>query len=144
MRCQACDDTATCHVTDLVGGKLVEYHVCARHAVDLGALQGIEVQAPLTPDPEVLQAWADPIARQKIAAYMLPALCLAMMDESAKVRLLAAYSAAQLGSDAESAIGALRDLLRDPDERVRKVAQFAIEQIAPKEAHERQDRKTTS
>lgn len=32
MKCQKCNKEATVHVTDLVGGKPIEYHLCEEHA----------------------------------------------------------------------------------------------------------------
>lgn len=32
MKCQKCNKEATVHVTDLVGGKPIEYHFCEEHA----------------------------------------------------------------------------------------------------------------
>ena len=39
MKCQACDQPATCHVTDMVDGQAVEYHVCETHVHQVDKLQ---------------------------------------------------------------------------------------------------------
>ena len=69
------------------------------------------------------------MARQKMAAYVLPALCVALLDHEPEVRLHAAFRIMQHGSDAKSALGALRDALDDSDERVRKVVEVSIKLI---------------
>jgi protein-arginine kinase activator protein McsA len=38
MKCQACDEQATHHVTDLVDGEPVEYHICEKHLENLNSL----------------------------------------------------------------------------------------------------------
>ncbi len=37
MKCQSCDNPATLHVTELIAGEPVEYHVCEAHGQDLDA-----------------------------------------------------------------------------------------------------------
>ena len=80
-------------------------------------------------DPEIRKVLAEPVARQKMTAYVLPALCVALLDHNPELRLHAAFRIMQHGSDAKSALGALRDALDDSDERVRKVAEVAIKLI---------------
>ena len=80
-------------------------------------------------DPEFRKTVADPAARDKIAAYLLPPLCAALLDDNPEVGVLAAFRMMQLGSDGRSAGGALRDALRDRDERVRKVVEIALKYI---------------
>lgn len=129
MKCQACNEPATCHVTDIVGGKPFEYHVCEEHLDTLDTLKGQQPKSPPWDQLGILEAFADPAARQKMAAYLLPALCLALLDVQPEVRIRAADWLMALGSDAQSALGALQDALADPDERVRCVAAFVIEHI---------------
>jgi hypothetical protein len=136
MKCQACAEEATVHVTEIVAGKPVEYHVCGTH------LQGLDTLAPagvftepargigaFFNDARLREAWRDPAARETIAAHLVPALCLALLDQNAAVRVHAAFRLMALGGDARSALGALRDALRDPDERVRAAAEIAVEYI---------------
>jgi hypothetical protein len=80
-------------------------------------------------DPELRAAISDPAARQKLAAHLLPALCLALLDEQPEVRVAAVYRLFRFGPDAQSASGALRDALRDPDGRVRKATEIALKVI---------------
>jgi HEAT repeat protein len=139
MKCQACVKAATIHMTEIVAGGAVEYHVCEKHAEELsqlkpGALAAL-AQEPysglmtLLNDPEVRKALKDPVAKEKMAAYQLPALCLALLDENPAVRIEAGFHLMYWGADAKAALGALKDALKDADERVRKVAAAAIQQI---------------
>ncbi len=136
MKCQACDKPATHHVTELVANQPVEFHVCEAHLQDLESLG--PYARPTKPDagfasfvdaPELRAALRDPGVRKKMAAHLLPALCLALLDEQPEVRVAAAFRLMLLGPDARSACGALRDALSSPDERVRKAAQIALECI---------------
>ncbi len=132
MKCQKCHETATHHITEIVEGKLLEYHVCEEHAGELEPLKGPQGQGcskALRSYDEALEPFCDPAAQQKMAAYLLPALALALLDENAAVRILAANHMMFLEADAKSAIGALRDALNDPDDRVRTVADRAIRLI---------------
>jgi hypothetical protein len=136
MKCQGCDENATIHVTELADGKPVEYHVCEKHARELSSLKVTEARAhsPSSAyrwwdDAEIRSVFQDPISREKMAAYLLPALCVGLVDQNANVRVLAAFGLIQLGGDARSALGALRDAMDDPDDKVRRVAKLAIEFI---------------
>ena len=80
-------------------------------------------------DPQLRAAVFDEAARQRLAAHLLPALCLALLDQSPEVRVAAAYQLMCFGRDARSASGALRDAMTDPDERVRKAARIALQLI---------------
>jgi hypothetical protein len=139
MKCQRCDQPAAIHVTDVVDGHSVDFHVCEKHFHEVGSLP------PATPpgnqtggfgaflnDARLREAMFDPTAREKVAAYLLPALCLALLDERPQVRVAAAFRLMACGSDARSTLGALRDALNDPDERVRKAAEIASEAIQNK------------
>jgi hypothetical protein len=134
MKCQACEEQATHHVTELVAGKPEEYHVCEKH---LQALKGLEPEShgrragfrAFWDDPEIREVLRDAEARQKMEAYLLPVLCLALLDDKPEVRILSAYRLMQLGGNAQSAIQALRNALLDKDERLVKAAQIAIEWI---------------
>jgi hypothetical protein len=133
MKCQECNEPATCHVTEIVAGKAVEYHVCEKHACELDSLQGKEAkQHPLGPMSGPFEVLLDPVAREKLAAYLLPPLCLALLDENPAVRSLAAVWLSQIHEEAASAAGALRAALEDPDERVRSAARFALDMIERK------------
>jgi hypothetical protein len=141
MKCQACDKAATLHVTELVGGHPVEYHVCEAHFQNLEALQ--PKVGPTSPTKGLGAFWTDAglrvacndrLALEKTAAYLLPALCLALLDEKPEVRVMAAYRLTTLGSDARSALGALEGARHDPDERVRKAVEIALECIRSEEA----------
>jgi hypothetical protein len=127
MKCQACDKPATHHVTELVAGKPVEYHVCEHHAESVAELK----PAALSRGFPYPRFWVefDSTSREKLAAYLLPPLCIALLDPQPGVRILAAWSLIMLAPNARSAIGALRDALRDPDERVRRAAELAIKAI---------------
>jgi hypothetical protein len=136
IKCQECAQSATNHVTEIVAGKPVEYHLCDVHIKDLDTL---EPRLPPAKPPTGLSAfsddrelWAavcDQAVRQEMAAHVLPALCLALLHEKPEVRIAAVYRLMRLGSDARSAAGALRDALRDPDERVVKAAKVALDYL---------------
>jgi hypothetical protein len=136
MKCQVCSKAARVHVTDIVAGNPVEYHVCDAHVHELKTVESaFNTNRPLKTfvtfmeDPQLRQALQDPVARAEMAAHVLPALCLALLRPQAKVRIVAAFYLMYLGSDARSAASALRDALRDVDERVRRAAQIALEHI---------------
>jgi hypothetical protein len=136
MKCQACDQPATLHVTEIVAGEAVDFHVCEAHFDKLDSLpKDAARKRPYTDisgfvsEPELRAVLSDPVVRGKMAAHLLPALCLALLDEQPEVRIAAAYRLLKLGSDAKSASGALRDALRDPDERVRKAADITLKSI---------------
>jgi hypothetical protein len=131
MKCQQCEQAAKVHITELVNGQPVESHVCEKHAADIDSLQGSAVPGTHSrlPSPAAFEAIADASAREKLAAYLLPVLCLALRDEIIEVRVLACWWLSRLGENAQSAVGALRDALQDPDERVRDVAAVALERI---------------
>jgi hypothetical protein len=136
MKCQACEEVATHHVTEIVGGKPVDYHVCGAHLKNLGDLEPPKRQhekregiGAFMTDPELLDALRDAAAREKVSAHQLPPLCLALLDPKPEVRVGASFQLMLLGSDALSANGALRQALQDLDERVRKAAQAALEEI---------------
>jgi HEAT repeats len=141
IKCQKCAQPATNHITELVAGRTVEYHLCEVHLKDLDTL--VSKFPPAKPttgffgfgeDRELREALGDPAVRQEMAAYVLPALCLALLHEKPEVRIAAAYRLMQLGPDGRSAAGALRDALQDPDERVAKAARIALEYIETDEA----------
>jgi hypothetical protein len=136
MKCQACDQTATVHVTELAAGEPVEFHVCDDHLLSLEDLKPTKVFdkavmgfGTFCVDPEFRKALEDLGARQKMAAHLLPALCLALLDEKPEVRVTALFRLMQLGPDARSAAGAMRDALQDSDERVRRAASIALEWV---------------
>jgi HEAT repeat protein len=85
-------------------------------------------------DPKLCEALRDLPTRQQLAAHLLPALCLALLDPSPEVRILAAFRLMQLGPDAQTVLGALREAQADPDERVRKAAAIALQFIESGEA----------
>jgi hypothetical protein len=133
MKCQKCDNHASQHITEMVDGAPVEYHVCEEHGNDLSSIKGLQPgTSSLTSvfsDPDLRAALADQDARNKVSAWVLPSLCLALVDERAEVRIHAAFRLMSLGKDAESVLDALRDALDDEDERVQKIAKAAIEHI---------------
>jgi len=136
MKCQSCKQSATHHVTDIVAGKPVEYHVCDKHLQELDALEPAPAAGDWTTgfaafwnDDKLRAALEDQVAREKIAAHLLPALSLALLDDNPHVRVVAAFRIMALGPDSRSTLGALRDALRDPDERVRKAAEVAVNYI---------------
>ncbi len=141
IKCQECAQSATNHVTEIVAGKPVEYHLCDVHIKDLDTLEPrLPPAKPPTGlggfsgDRQLREAVGDPAVRQEMAAHVLPALCLALLHEKPEVRIAAAFRLMQLGPDARSAAGALRDALRDPDERVVKAAKIALEYLEMDEA----------
>jgi hypothetical protein len=141
IKCQQCPQPATNHVTEIVAGNTVEYHLCDVHLKDLDTLVSTFPPAKpttgfwgFTEDRQLREALADPAVRQEIAAHVLPALCLALLHQKPEVRITAAYCLMQFGTDARSAAGALRDALRNPDERVAKAAKIALEYIETAEA----------
>jgi hypothetical protein len=137
MKCQACDQPATCHVTEIVDGQPTAYHVCEAHAKDLDALKPALPGAGREPvgifaflqDPGLSQALQDPVARQRLAAHLLPALCLALLDANPAVRVAAIFRLMPLGRDAHSAVAALRDARHDAHAHVRRAAKIALEYI---------------
>jgi HEAT repeat protein len=92
-----------------------------------------QVPAPLVrqvmTDPQLRTALLDPAARQKLAAWLLPSLIVALNDVQPEVRIQATFRIMAFGADAESAIEPLRETLNDEDARVRKIAGAAIVQI---------------
>lgn len=136
MKCQACDKAATTHITEIVAGQPVEYHVCETHVHDLEGLKPVANPgnlatgpAGLWSDAKICAALQNSDARKQAAAYFLPASCLALLDPMAEVRIIAAFRLMELGPNARSAMGALQDALQDPDERVSKAARIALEYI---------------
>jgi hypothetical protein len=129
MKCQSCDEPAAFHVTEIVNGQAVEYHVCETHLRDLPSEKPTAGKEVAEAGADIHAALQDTDARLKVAAFLLPALCLALLDEKPEVRIVAAYRIMRLGGDARSASGALRDALVDPDERVRRVARIALDVI---------------
>jgi hypothetical protein len=141
MNCQECGEVATHHVTEIVAGKLVEYHVCDKHVQELGTIEPFSWPyqhatgfMAFFQDPQLQEALREPAARQELAAHVLPALCLALLNERPEVRIVSAFRLLLLGADGRPAAGALRDALRDPDERVRKAARIALEWVETEEA----------
>src|SRR5262249_16352569 len=123
MKCQNCDKAATHHVTEIVAGKPVEYHVCDTHLHNLDALPpAAALPGPKSGfgafwrDPKLNEALRDAVARDKIAAYLLPVLCQALLDDNPEVRVSAAFRLMLLGGDARSTVGALQDARHDQDE----------------------------
>jgi hypothetical protein len=123
-------------VTEIVAGQPVEYHVCDMHVDGLDQLSPTSKarklasgQKPFWYDPDLGRVLVDPAAKRELAAHLLPALCLALVHAKPEVRVLAAFWLMLFGADAASAVGALRDALPDPDERVAKAARIALECI---------------
>jgi HEAT repeat protein len=81
----------------------------------------------------IRKAMGDPEARKKVAAHLLPALCLALLDPKPEVKVIAIYHLMMLGPDAQSAIGALQDASLDSNESVRQAAGFALKIVEGKE-----------
>jgi len=136
MKCQACEKAATHHVTEVADGKPVEYHVCERHLQDVDKLEPLSKSgcsvtglSAFMAEPELRELLRDQEARQMVAACLLPPLCLALLDPKPEVKVAAVFRLMVLGPDAQSASGALRDTLEDPDERVHKAAKIALEHI---------------
>jgi hypothetical protein len=125
----------------MVAGEAREYHVCEKHLQDLEHLAPApKSRQPGTPfekicnDSDLRKVLHDPEVRQELAPHLLPALCLALLHQKPEVRMAAIFRLMRLGSDARSATGALRDAQRDPDERVAKAAQIALEYIESNQA----------
>jgi HEAT repeat protein len=139
MKCQSCDNQATLHVTELVNGQPTEFHVCEAHFDDLDKLKAaMERQSSnslmaFLGHPGIREAMGDPEARKKVAAHLLPALCLALLDPKPEVKVIAIYHLMMLGPDAQSAIGALQDACQDPNEGVRHAAGLALKIVEGKE-----------
>jgi hypothetical protein len=135
MQCQTCTKTATHHVTEIVDGQFVEFHVCEAHLPELDKLKAAKEQHPaggpmaFWNNADIYEAMRDQEARKKLAAHLLPALCLALLDAKPELKILATFWLAMLGSQARSAIGALRDAEGDSDERVRTAAGLALKTI---------------
>jgi hypothetical protein len=141
MKCQACDKAAVHHVTEIVAGAPAEYHVCEDHLQTLDSMGPPRI-APVVENgfgeflrvPELVAALRDEETQKKVAAYLLPPLCLALLDPRPEVRVAAAFRLMALGENAQSAVGALQDALQDSDERVRQAARIARESIQSNEA----------
>jgi hypothetical protein len=136
LKCQTCDQPATHHVTEMVAGEPREYHLCEKHVQDLENLP--PPPKSLGPGTGFQRFWndsklgeilQDPAVRQEIAAHVLPALGLGLLNQKPEVRVAAVFDLMRLGPEARSAADALRDALKDPDERVAKAAQIALEYI---------------
>jgi transcription antitermination factor NusG len=147
LKCQICDQPATHHVTEIVAGEPRDYHLCEKHLQNWEHLPeqlppwpksggpGAPLQKLLN-DAKLLGVLQDPAVRQEMAAHLLPALCLALLHEKAEMRVAAIFSIMRLGSDVRSASGALRDALKDSDERVATAAQLALEYMESDQARE--------
>jgi hypothetical protein len=130
MKCQECDQLATCHISEIV-----EKHLCDVHAEKLlgGKPPPIDkdtVFAKFWDDAAISMAMRDPAGRQQFLAHLLPVLCLALLDKNPAVRVRTAFRLMLLGRDAQSTVGALRDALGDPEQHVRKAAQLALQHIS--------------
>ena len=42
MKCQKCDSNVSQHITEMVNGTPVEYHVCEEHGDDFSSIKGLE------------------------------------------------------------------------------------------------------
>lgn len=141
MKCQYCDQSATHHVTEMVKGEAVEYHVCKAHLDMVGGPVRVPVPKELSgfvafmAHTDLCASMRDRTARQKLAAHLLPALCLALLDENPNVKVAALFYLMRLGPDAESATAALQNALHDADERVQKAAAIALEFFKTEQAH---------
>jgi hypothetical protein len=143
LKCQACDQPATHHITEMVAGEpcgFCEYHLCEDHYLEWEHLperrpperKSCRPDTPfqkLVNDSKLREALHDPVVRQEMAAHLLPPLCLALLHEKPEVRTAAVFHIMQLRSDARCATGALRDALKDPDPLVAKAAQIALEYL---------------
>jgi hypothetical protein len=78
---------------------------------------------------ELGEALCDRETLKKLAAYLLPPLCLALLDPKPEVRVVAAFQLMGFGRHAQSAVAALQDALRDSDKRVQQAARIALEYI---------------
>jgi hypothetical protein len=132
MKCQKCDQAAAYHVTEMINGEAEELHVCEKHLPDLETLKPAKRATrpggnfgEFWRDPNLREVLKDAPARQKLAAHLLPALCLALLDGEPAVRVLAAFHLMCLGPDAQSAAGALREAARDPHSLVARAATIA-------------------
>jgi hypothetical protein len=126
-QCQVCANPATLHITEMVDGKPMEYHVCEKHAKTLGALEPAkDPQTKTAGYAEIIEALLNNVAHEKIVAHLLPALCLALLDQMPEVRIAAAFYLNLIGADARSAKEALTNALQDEDERVREAAHIAL------------------
>jgi len=139
MKCQSCDNQATLHVTELVNSQPSEFHVCEAHLDDLDKLKAaMERQSSnslmaFLGNTGIGEALGDPEARKKVAAHLLPALCLALLDSKPKVKIIAIYHLMMLGPNAQSALGALQDACQDSNESVRQAAGLALKIVEGKE-----------
>src|SRR5262249_8065663 len=105
LKCQTCDKPATHHVTELVAGEPVEYHVWETDLRDLEHLPpggrlpdlGTGFGAFLN-DPALCEALRDPAVMQETAAHLLPALCLALLHQKPEVRISAVFHLMRLGT----------------------------------------------
>jgi hypothetical protein len=119
----------------MVDGKAVEFHVCETHLAQLDHLKPARLPGLRGPywefyaDSELRGAMVEPAAKQVMAAHLLPALCLAILDPKPEVRIAAAHELMKLGANARSALSALRDAQRDADPRVSKAATLAARLI---------------
>jgi hypothetical protein len=141
MKCQACNKAATLHVTEVVSGEPVEYHVCEEHLPGLNTLKpasGMDraagVYTAFWEDAKLREVLKDSAAQQEVAVHILAALCISLRHEKPEVRIVTAYQLMEYGSAARSTIDALRAALQDPDERVQKAARLALEYIESDQA----------
>lgn len=139
MKCQKCDKQVSQHITELVDGKPVEYHVCDEHAIDLTPGPPPK-DVPLVRvlwDTELRMALEDKQALKQVAIEIFHCLCDALQDERPEVRIQAIFR--MMCRDAipdrvESALEVLEPTLSDPDPRVRKIAKLAIDLIKDRRA----------
>jgi hypothetical protein len=78
MKCQACEKTATLHVTEMVAGRPVEFHVCSAHLENVAGMAADE--GPWRPEtglsgfmdaPELRKVLFDPNVRQKVTTFLV-------------------------------------------------------------------------
>jgi hypothetical protein len=129
-KCQECDQPATCTISEIV-----ERSLCDTHAEKfLGTKPKLIDTEPTVfsefwSDATIAEAMQDREGYRQVAAYLLPALCLALLDNNPSVRIRTAFRLMLMGRDAQSADGALKDALQDVDPGVRKAARLARQHI---------------
>jgi hypothetical protein len=128
MKCQTCSKAAVFHVTELRQGEFGERHLCEECMEKVDAMADPPVKPPRFL-PANLSALSDPAALPRMAAYLIPPLCLALKDECAGVRCLAARHLGMLGKEGQPALEALRSAANDPEDDVRAMMAVAIEII---------------
>ena len=141
-KCERCDNPACIHVTEMGEGTPRERHFCEEHAREEIGDDFVRLMGPLSfsrMKPETLARLVAVLEDAGLSAEdrtgflsaesAVPAFIKLLKDEDRDLRYLGAAWLLQIGPDAKEAVAHLRDLLKDEDEHVRRVAKEALARI---------------